>query len=364
MGEYSEQDRYWIWLGSIQEITPKLFYYILKEFGCPECLFDAVQSSSEQLDKLPQKALSRLSAACSTQYITELICEMNVKDVHAVTRLCNDYPKHLAKIPYPPPVLFVKGSLQDLGSTFSIVGTRRCTRRGYELTKKMAGELGQNGMTIVSGMARGIDTAAHTGAIEAGAKTVAVLGCGVDVVYPPESEEVYQAAINNGAVISELPLGMQPYHTNFPARNRIITGLSCGTLIVESEKKGGTAISAGMAIAQGRDVFAVPGIPAFAMSALPNMLIKQGAVSVCEAQDILSYYGDISELNDGKTGQQKEIQLDFLQGQIYNLLLQGDMSVQSIASGIEYPQREINVTLTMMELAGLIRRLPGGKFGI
>ena len=216
-------------------------------------------------------------------------------------------------------------------------------------------------------MARGIDTAVHLGAKEAGAKTIAVLGCGVDRIYPPESEEIYHYAIENGAVISELVHGTEPLAANFPARNRIIVGLSKGTLIVESEKQGGTAISASMAISYARDVFAVPGSPYLKTAELSNMLIKQGALPVVNGADILEFYGYIDKKFTNKvthSDQNQEMQLDFLQRQIYNLLMQGDMGIESIASSIEYSQSEINTTLTIMELSGLIKRLPGGKYGV
>lgn len=367
MREYSEQEKYWIWLSFVAGITPKLFYYILKEFGSAGLFFDAVDKSSALLDKLSVKVRDAAKAACSQQYITEMICNLTAKGIHAVTRLGEDYPPQLKSISYPPPVLYVKGSLSDLTHPLSIVGTRRCTRKGFELTRRIAHELGQGGMTVVSGMARGIDTAAHEGAIDAGAKTVAVLGCGVDVVYPPESEKIYHHAIACGAVVSELAPGSQPYAANFPARNRIITGMSMGTLIVESPMEGGTAISTGMAISQGRDIFAVPGSPETAMSALPNELIRQGATAVTSGKDILEFYGFINRSftkDDVKPCKDAQLQLDFLQRQIYNLLLQGDMSVESMANCIEYPQSELNVTLTMMELGGIIKRLPGGKYGI
>jgi DNA processing protein len=212
-------------------------------------------------------------------------------------------------------------------------------------------------------MARGIDTAAHTGALDAKGKTIAVLGCGADVIYPPESGEIYYSAIENGAVISELPAGSQPLAENFPVRTRIIAGMSRGTLIVESEEQGGTAITASMVASYGRDVFAVPGAPYFKMAALSNMLIRQGAIPVESAADILKFYGYIPDKKKSPEGIE-QIQLDFLQRQIYNLLLQGDLSVESIAKSIEYPQSEINASLTLMEISGIIKRAPGGKYGI
>lgn len=367
MQEYTEQEKYWIWLASVSGVTPKLFYYIMKNFLDAERFFDAVDRNSALLEKVPMKAKNAIKAACSKQYIAELICGIATKGIRAVTRLSDEYPQNLARIPYPPPVLYVKGSLKGLEKPISIVGTRRCSRKGFELTHNIAKELGVGGMTVVSGMARGIDTAAHMGAIDANAKTVAVLGCGVDVVYPSESEEIYHKAIKNGAVISELVAGTGPYAANFPARNRIITGLSQGTLVVESEEDGGTAISATMAIAHGRDVFAVPGSPHLMTSTLPNILIRQGAIPVRCGADILEFYGNVDKNFTNKRSksiQNEGIQLDFLQRQIYNFLLQGDMSVESIANCIEYAQSEINIALTIMELSGMIKRLPGGKYGV
>lgn len=365
MHQYVEQDKYWIWLASMPEVTPKTFYYILNQFGCALSFFDAVGSVSDKLEVMPEKVITAAKSTCSKQYIAELVCQLNAKGIHAVTRLSDSYPALLKNILYPPPVLYVKGSLDNTDDTFSIVGTRRPTRHGEDIAKKIASELGANGKTIVSGMAYGIDTAAHEGALKAGAKTIAVLGCGVDIVYPQKNEELYCSIISSGAVISELNSGTLPLSTNFPARNRIITGLSRGTLIVESEIKGGTAISANMAIAQKRDVFAVPGMSI--MSALPNLLIKKGAVPATCANDILRFYGkktlDFSHNNE-ISSEQLEIQLDFLQRHIYNLLLKGDMSVENIADSIEYSQSEINSTLTIMELSGFIKRLPGGKYGI
>ena len=367
MHTYSEQEKYWIWLKSVPEVTPKLFYYILQEFGDAACFFDTVHGGSDLLGRIPGKALCALKAACSQARVAEIVCGLNMKDIRAVTRLSDAYPNALARIPYPPPVLYVKGSLDSIEPAISIVGTRRCTRKGFDFTRRMACELAGHGMCVVSGMARGIDSAAHRGAIEAGAKTIAVLGCGADIIYPPESDDIYNAAIQNGAVISELGPGAEPFAANFPARNRIIAGLTKGMLIVESEISGGTAISADMAIALGRDIFALPGPPYLPMSALPNKLIKEGANPVCDAADILRFYGYINKkltTQSSETDQKEEIQLDFLQREIYNLLIQGDMSVESIAQCIKYPQRDINTNLTMMELAGLIKRLPGGKYGI
>lgn len=368
MRNYSEEEKYWIWLSHVPEMTPKAFYSILKEFGCAGDFFDAVRNASP-MPGLPGKLAAGASAACSAGRVSEIIAHMNMKGIGAVTRLSPDYPETLAAIPYPPPVLYYKGEITGLFGSgpelrcVSIVGTRRCTHRGYELTRRIAEELAGNGITAVSGMARGIDTAAHAGALGAGGKTVAVLGCGADVIYPAENEELYHRITENGAVISELPAGTQPLSENFPVRNRIIAGLSKAVLVVESEEEGGTAITASMAISYGHDVFAVPGAPYLRTSALSNMLVARGAVPVNGAEDILGYYGRPSD-KKAANGDIKHIQLDFLQRQIYNLLLRGDAGIESIASSIEYPQNEINSALTMMELCGMVKRLPGGRYGL
>ena len=363
---YSEEEKYWIAAACTGEVTPKLFYYIMQQYGCAAAFFDAVRCGSDTLEHLPKKAVDAARAACSDAYVAETVSGLVRHGIRAVTRLSDEYPPMLAAIDYPPPVLFVKGSLAELGEGISIVGTRRSSVRGFQTARNIAKGISAH-MTVVSGMALGIDTAAHKGAMDAGAPTVAVLGCGVDVIYPPENAYIYDYAAGCGAVVSELPPGTDPARQNFPARNRIVTGLSRAILVVESEMQGGTAISAVTAIGQGRDVFAVPGMPRFAMSALSNTLIKQGAVPVTEASDILRFYGFIdriftkSDTSDTKNG---HLQLDFLQKQIYNLLQQADLGIDEIARRIDEPQSEINAALTMMELFGIISRLPGSKYGL
>ncbi len=361
MTEYTQEQKYWIWMASLPETSPKYFYNILKVFGSAERFFDAVCSGSGLLSEVPEKLLDSAKSSASKQYLAETICLLKEKGICAVTRLDEGYPELLCSIKSPPPVLFFKGDIDALGEMISIVGTRRPTRQAKSLTEKIACGLGEAGITVVSGMAYGIDTCAHKGALAADAKTLAVLGCGVDVIYPKENEKLYEQIVQSGAVISELFPGTQPLPTYFPARNRIVTGLSKGTLIVESETKGGTAISAKMAVSAHRDVFAVPGISP--MSELPNALIKQGAVPVTSAQDILDFYG-MNAKNNVTSDEQSQIQLDFLQRHIYNLLLKGDLNVEKIAELAQSPLSEISSALTMMELGGIVKRLPGGRYGV
>lgn len=355
-----DEKMYWIWLASLPGIGAKAFYQILKSFGSAARFFDAVDKGSELLESVPAEPLAAARAACSVQRIAELVCTLGQKSIRAVTRLCSDYPKPLVRIGWPPPVLFVRGELPDFSRALGIVGTRRCTRRAYEHTRRIASELY---MPVVSGLARGIDTAAHIGALDAGTPTVAVLGCGADVIYPAENTEIYNNIVSSGgAVISELPAGTEPLAANFPVRNRIIAGLSRGLLVIESELSGGTAITASLAIGCGRDVFAMPGPPYIEGSALPNELISNGAVPVRTADDIRAYYGEGA--GETQNTQEEAVAFDFKQSRILEFLKSEDQSAEAIAAYTGLGAGEVGIALTMMELSGLIKRLPGGRYGV
>lgn len=358
MSRYSEEEKYWIWAACLG-LGAKPFYQALRLFGSAAAFFDAVKNGSDALQTLPAETQRLARAACSDQRVAEVLCELSSKNIYALTRLGEDYPEPLSAIPWPPPVLFVKGEMGGLHRAIGIVGTRRCTRRGYEHTRRIASEL--KGMCVVSGLARGIDTAAHLGALDASLPTIAVLGCGVDVIYPPENEETYQIIVQNGAVISELPVGAAPHMGHFPMRNRIIAGLSRGLFVVESEMKGGTAITASLAVQYRKDIFAMTGPPFLSIAELPGALISAGAVPVRDAADILAYYGL------GKTmakEQPAQPVLDFTQARIYELLRQQDLSAEGVAALSGLQPGEVNIALTMMELSGVIRRVQGGKYGV
>ena len=356
----AQEKSYWIWMASLPGMGAKTFYTLLKEYGSAADFFDAVSAGNVPAGLAPTEVMAAASAACSRARVTEILAELSAKRITAVTRLDEDYPSRLAEIPWPPPVLFVRGNLPALDNAIGIVGTRACTRRGYEHARKIAAELG---MPVVSGMARGIDTAAHLGAMDAKASTVAVLGCGVDVIYPPENDALYHMIIETGAVISELPLGTAPAVGNFPVRNRIIAGLCRGLLVVESGIRGGTAITASLAISYGRDVFAMPGPPYLESSALANELIVHGAVPVRSAADIRACYGERATQEESPEPEPL-LQMDFFQQRIYELLKKEDMGIEEIAEAVQGTPAEVSAALTMMEIDGLCRRLPGGRFGI
>lgn len=199
-----------------------------------------------------------------------------------------EYPDLLKEIPVPPPLLFCKGSLDDIcPDAIAIVGSRRASFGGRKLASHLAEELASRGLTVVSGLARGVDTAAHKGALEAGGRTVAVMGCGIDMVYPPENQGLARTICDAGALVTEFPPGTPPLRQNFPMRNRIISGLSLGTVVVEAAGTSGALITAGFALEQNRSVFAVPGAPGIPGSRGGNRLLKQGAKLVESVEDIL-----------------------------------------------------------------------------
>jgi len=212
---------------------------------------------------------------------------MSKTGINIVTCLDELYPKNLLNIYDRPPFLYVLGGLEQEDIPVAIVGSRHASTYGKYTTDRISRELALRGITIVSGMARGIDSCAHRGALAAKGRTIAVLGSGLDVIYPPENKNLFTAIAQNGAVVSEFPLGTQPLSYHFPARNRIISGLSYGIVVVEAGEKSGSLITARLAMEQGREVFAIPGTIDSASSRGTNSLIKQGAKLIDSIDDIL-----------------------------------------------------------------------------
>lgn len=211
------------------------------------------------------------------------------KNITIITRLDDQYPEQLLNIYSPPAVLYIRGNIElDLDSTLAVVGTRKLTPYGKQVTERLVKELAESGVTIISGLAHGVDRIAHQTALDANGVTIAVLGCGVDIIYPSKHKDLFHSIIKSGGVVSEFPLGTSPVASNFPIRNRIISGLSYGTLIIEAAEKSGSLITAKYALEQGRDVFAVPGSITSRQSIGTNYLIKCGAKLVQRADDILS----------------------------------------------------------------------------
>jgi len=272
------------------------------------------------------------------------------------------YPPLLREIHDPPALIYLRGTLPD-GEALAVVGARRASPAGRQLTLETCRELASRGIAIVSGLARGIDTAAHQGALEGEGPTVAVLGCGIDHVYPPENSRIFQRIIEQGAIISEYPPGTPPLPGHFPARNRIISGLCRGVLIVEAAERSGSLITADFALEQGREVFAVPGAVFATTSQGVNRLLKDGARLVTEARDILEVLWpqipsrSVSRREDAFA---ESLAADALR--VYRLLGENPLHVDELARTSGLTPMEVSAILLHLELQGGAEQLPGMRF--
>ena len=288
-----------------------------------------------------------------------LIEELNIS---IVTLGDPSYPNNLRQIYDPPPLLYVRGDMEpgdDLA--VSIVGSRLTSNYGRITTERIAADLARHGATIVSGMARGIDSAAHRGALSAGGRTIAVLGCGVDIVYPPENRRLFEEIIAHGAVVSEFPLSTPPDGVNFPRRNRVISGLSLGVVVVQANARSGSLITARLALEQNRDVFAVPGNVGMAGSRGTNRLIKQGAKLIESAEDILEeilprFQHQVPESKDRKPS------LEEKEERVYQLLENDPVHIDSIIALTGMSASHVSAILLQLELKGLVQQLSGKQF--
>ncbi len=270
-----------------------------------------------------------------------------------------NYPNRLKDLPDAPLLLYAKGDASLLNSDcFSIVGTRMPSNYGKFVTEKLARELAEAGLTIVSGLAYGVDSLSHRSALEVGGKTIAVLGGGLNHIYPEVNTNLAEEIMKKGLVISEYPPFSPPTKYTFPLRNRIIAGLSLGTLITEASKKSGTIHTKDYTLDYGRDLFAVPGNINSSKSELPNELIRSSqAECVIEADDILKFYGF-----DGVKKEEKTVEVSFDEQTILNLLKDGEQDFDYLAQKSQLPTNILNSCLTTLEIRGLIRRMPSKTF--
>ncbi|MBI2446989.1 MAG: DNA-protecting protein DprA [Candidatus Omnitrophica bacterium] len=294
------------------------------------------------------------------------------KKVKIITVYDKDYPQNLKSVFDPPILIYVQGDLdkRDILS-IAIVGSRRPSFYGRATAERLGKELSSLGITIVSGMARGIDTAGHKGATRNGGRTIAVLGSGLGVIYPPENKELFEEIASKGAVVSEFPMGTIPDRKNFPKRNRIISGLSLGVIVVEAARHSGSLITADLALEQGREVFAVPGNAGAINSQGTNHLIKEGAKLVENSADVLEELGPIlrqyipgSGSKDGNQNTDPMMfpKMDKTQSQIFSVLSQEPAHIDEITDRCKLTAQAVSSSLVVLELKGLIRQLPGKMF--
>jgi DNA processing protein len=281
-------DVYWLALRRARGVGPRTCKLLFEKFGAPEKIFklgaDEIAAAG-----VPRNTARSIAEFRDFEPLEKELCELPNIGARLVKWTDADYPPNLRQIADPPPFLFVRGAAQlREASCIAIVGARAASDIGRRMANRLGLELAAKGFTVVSGLARGIDGEAHQGALDAHGRTVAVLGCGVDVIYPAEHRKLADAIIDSGgALISELPIGMQPLAENFPTRNRILSGLCLGVVIVEAAEKSGSLITARMALEQDRQVFAVPGSPLSGKTRGSNRLLKEGAKLVECVEDVI-----------------------------------------------------------------------------
>ncbi len=352
--------KYWVGFSSVHGIGPMKFRALLNHFGDLE---EAWHADARELKEagLDQRALGNFMTTRTTISLEREMEKIERQGARVFTWDDPAYPPRLLNIYNPPPVLYVKGKI--LGEdqwAVAVVGTRGATVYGKEAARRLAGGLARNGLTIVSGLARGIDGEAHRAALDAGGRTIAVLGSGVDVIYPAESRKLAQAVIERGALVSEYALGTRPEAGNFPPRNRIISGLSLGVVIVEAGERSGALITADFALEQGREVFAVPGNIFRKKSMGTNKLIQQGAKPVLSVEDILE------ELNLTMVSQQAEVRAVVPENETEAALLEyitaDPVHVDEIGQKSGLPIAQVSSTLALMELKGMVRQVGGMNY--
>lgn len=349
-----------------QNVGPITFFKLLEKFKDEENALHHVN--------LMAKKNGKDIKIYSIEEAKEEIAIANQKNIHIVSYLSEYYPPLLKNIEDKPPVLFVKGNLSLLKkSSIGIVGSRDCTLNGKLIAKKFAQELGNNGFLVVSGLARGIDTSAHQGSIEKG--TLAFLGGGVDVVYPTENKDLYEEIATKGALVSEFKIGTPPIASNFPKRNRLISGMSRGILVIEASKNSGSIITANMALEQGRDVFAIPGSPLDRQSSGANTLIQNGAILVQNVEDIINSLNTYTlkesankfkntQLNFENISQIDDNKLESAKSYLLQILSSTPISVDIILRETDFNFDVIQNAILELELIGKVIRLPNNSISL
>ena len=353
--------KYWIWLSSLVKILPRKRLQLLDYFGDPALIWECTEAELRALDFCTPQMLAAITDKQSRKDTDKLIDAIRRCDADVITLKDNLYPEALKNIPDPPVVLYCRGKLERDAVCVAVVGSRRATVYGLEMTRRLSQELASHGVTVVSGMARGIDSKAHSGALESGGRTIAVLGCGVDVVYPSENLSLMNKICQSGAVISEYLPGTPPIPFNFPARNRIISGLTQGVVIVEANEKSGSLITADFALEQGREVFAIPGNINSMNSIGTNKLIKEGAKIVTNICDILDEL-KIRHVANNNINRERPLPIFFHgdnEKSIAKKLLNGPAHIDTIARDCGISVQLAGSVLVMLELSGFVEQLPG-----
>lgn len=363
-----EECRYFIGFSVFPGIGPVRFQLLVSYFGSAAAAWHASEKRFASIH-LPPALCASFLAFRKTFSIDAYIAQLEKEHIIPIPLMHPHYPKLLKEISDAPFVLYVKGKSTtpiDMDKTIAIVGTRRATSYGKDVTKTLVHDFVAAGCTIVSGMAYGIDAIAHETAIACNGKTIAVLGCGADVCAPAENRHIYDALASGGfgAIVSEMPLGLRPSKGLFPARNRIISGLSRAIVVVEGAEDSGALITASNAAAQGRDVFAVPGAITSPMSRAPAKLIRDGATMIESADDVLLSLGLANNARSDNNKKTCELAGDSQSQKILAILSQESLHIDALIEATGLTAREVTASITVLELEGRVKDIGGNVYAI
>ena len=361
-GSRVEAREYWLALTLIKGLGSIRLSKLLQHFGEPALIWSAEQQSLATVSGIGASLASSIVRQREKVNIVQLKERLLHGGINYFTIMDRQYPEILKNMYDPPPVLFYKGIINFENPAVAIVGSRRSTGYGCSIAARLAYELAERGVSVVSGLARGIDTCGHLGALKAKGYTIAVLGSGLDQIYPAENRKLLREIVAKGLVLSEYPPGTEPLPGNFPQRNRIISGLSRGVVVVEASRQSGSLITADLALEQGREIFAVPGNINRPQSQGCNNLIKKGAKMVTAVDDILEelfldldFAQPAKRISYPQLSDREEVVVQLLQEE-------GEMNVDQIIQRSHFTVAQVNTILLKLELKGLVKREAGKKY--
>lgn len=351
---------YWIGFNLVKGIGAVRFRHLLDFFGSAAMAWQAPMDALQQAGLSP-KIIQNLVKIRKEVDLEQVWARIEQMGIQVLTWDDEDYPRLLKEIDQPPPVLYVRGSLaMEDEWAVAVVGTRRVTSYGRQVAEEMARAFAASGVTVVSGLAIGTDTLAHQAALHSGGRTLAVLGSGVDHIYPPSNRRLAEEIIANGALLSDYPPGTPPDAANFPPRNRIISGLARVVVVVEAGETSGALITANFALEQGRDIFAVPGSIHAPQSKGTNRLIQQGAAPLLDPQDVLAVL-NMSMAVEHKAAR-TALPTDPTEAAILAVLSREPRHIDEVQQVTDLPVAQVSAALTMMELKGLVRQVGGMQY--
>jgi DNA processing protein len=355
-----EDKKYWIGFNLIKGIGAVRMQALIQHFGDLETAWKAAPAEFARAG-FSLKLIERIIQAREHVDLEKLWARIESQGIKILTWEDVSYPQRLKEIDQPPPVLYVRGEyLPDDIFAVAIVGTRRVTPYGRQITEQLALFLASSGMTVISGLARGVDAIAHQTALKAGGRTIGVLGSGVDKIYPPEHRSLAEQMMESGAIISDYAPGTPPDASNFPPRNRIISGLSLAVVVVEAGETSGALITAEFAAEQGREIFAVPGSILAPQSKGTNKLIQNGALPLLNVEDLMQAL-DLTRMGEHKAAR-KIIPGDETEARLMGVLGDEPVHVDEIRNQTAMPIEKVSATLALMELKGMVRQVGGMNY--